>query len=202
MLIIVGVLASLISSMQVALQVRDVMREVQPEGVSWVTWELLLIQSIGLLAYSLARGESFGAAILTNGLVSAACIFIIFSVMTETVTSWPFAPLLIVGATGTAFMGILLIGSVQWCGTIGALASVVAWVPQAAHSFKTSSSKGLSWVGLLSGITSSLLWAAYAAMLSEWRLLVPPVSAIIFIGLTILFSLWRPSGRQDCDPRP
>ena len=43
---------------------------------------------------------------------------------------------------------------------------------------------------MLAGLASSALWIAYAVLIGQWRLLIPPVSAIAALTVTAAYALW------------
>jgi uncharacterized protein with PQ loop repeat len=193
---LVGYAAGLITGAQVARQILDTWKVPDPIGVSWLTWDLALVQSIGLLAFSAAHG--YTAAIIINAWVGLASLLVIARIL-ATRQSPRLWPVLTVGVT-LAVSGIwpVLLGSAS-AGTLGAVASAFVWVPQAVHSVRMRSPAGLSWPFVLAGLASSALWIVYAVLIGQWRLLIPPISAIGALIVTAAYGLWGRSHRP-ADP--
>jgi uncharacterized protein with PQ loop repeat len=197
---LIGYGASLITGAQVTRQILDVWRVPNPVGVSWITWDLALVQSIGLLAFSVARG--YAAASIINAWVGLASLVILARILTtrQPPRLWPW---LTVGAT-LAVSGIwpVLLGTAS-AGVLGAVASAFVWVPQAVRSIRMRSPAGLSWPFVLAGLASSALWIVYAVLIGQWRLLVPPVSAIGSLIVTAAYALWgrsrSPAGPPEAE---
>lgn len=186
---VIGLTASLITAAQVLRQVWDILAVERPVGVSWITWELALVQSVGLGVLSVAKG--YLAATVINCFVGAVSIFIVGRLLAGRGPGRYVWAAAVVGATLLVGACGLLLGGWRLDGTVGAVAAAFVWVPQAIHSVRTRSPLGLSWAFALAGIASSLLWGAYAIMLGEWRLLVPPVTAIASMLVTAAFALWH-----------
>ena len=175
----------MITSAQVGRQVYDVRRSPDPVGLSLLTWLLALTQSLGLLVLSVDR--SYVEAIVANGAVAVACCAIIVLAGVKrgarplTVVSW------IVGVAVVIAAGRLGSGA-RLAGTIGAGAAAVVWLPQAFRAFRIRRFAGLSMPFIAGGFLSSVLWIVYAAAVGEWRLVIPPSSAIVALALTLFYA--------------
>lgn len=194
---LIGAVASLITGTQVARQLKDVFAVQRPVGVSWLTWELATIQSCGLLFFSISKG--YTVAIVINAWVGIISLLILAKLIAPSGRLVVLRFVALAGATGIGFAGAFALSGVRLVGTIGAVASAFVWTPQAWHSVRTRSPAGLSWTLVVLGIASSILWIAYALMLSQWRLLIPPISAIASLVVTAIYALWR-TRRSYPDP--
>lgn len=199
---VIGVIAGVITAAQVLRQVSDILAVRRPVGVSWVTWELALVQSIGLGVLSVAK--AYLAAAVINCFVGVASIFIIGRLLAgrRPGLAGYGTGVAVVGATLAAGLAGLTLSGSRLDGTVGAVASAFVWVPQAVRSVRTRSPAGLSWAFALAGIVSSALWGTYAILLGEWRLLVPPVSAIVALAITAAFALWHARAVQPTAGSP
>jgi uncharacterized protein with PQ loop repeat len=188
---VVGYVASLITAIQVARQLVDAWKVPRAEGVSWITWDLAIVQSIGLLVFSVAH--SLTAASIINayvGLVSLAILARLLTAGYSRLRSWP---AIIVVLTVTACIAWSALLGPAAAGSLGSVASAFVWIPQAIHSFRSRSAVGLSWPFVFAGLTSSALWIAYAILVAQWRLLIPPISAIVALAVTASYSLMQPT---------
>lgn len=183
MLIIIGVLASVTTGVQVALQVWNVWRVPDPVGVSPLTWVLALVQSIGLLLLSIHGRYVAAVGINAFVLVGASVILLRLIRGGSFATSIALASAAI-ALTVLAVVVIAITAGPAIAGDVGAAASAIVWVPQAVRSVRLRSPVGLSWAFVIAGILSSGLWVAYAALVGEWRLAVPSVAAIVALGVT------------------
>jgi len=188
---LIGYAASLITGTQVVRQLIDAWRVPDPIGVSWLTWDLALVQSLGLLALSLMRG--YAAAVLVNAFVGVISILIIARTLGTRRSSPLLWPALVVGGTVAGCAVWLLLLGPTLAGTLGSVASAFVWVPQAIHAVRMRSPVGLSWAFVVAGLTSSALWLTYASLLSQWRFMIPPLSAIASLIVTAAFALWTRS---------
>jgi MtN3 and saliva related transmembrane protein len=186
---LIGAVASLITGTQVARQLKDAFAVERPVGVSWLTWELATIQSGGLLFFSISKGYTM--AIVINAWVGIVSLLIIARLIAPGGVLAALRFVALAGVTGIGLAGAFALSGVRLVGTIGAVASAFVWIPQAWRSVRTRSPTGLSWTLVVLGVASSILWIAYALMLSQWRLLVPPISAIASLVVTAIYALWR-----------
>jgi uncharacterized protein with PQ loop repeat len=196
---LVGYAASLITGGQVVRQLVDAWRVPDPFGVSWLTWDLALIQSFGLLVLSVSRGYAAGA--LVNAFVGVISILIIARTLGTKRSSPLLWPALTVGATITGCGTWLLVLGPTLTGTLGSVASAFVWVPQAVLAVRFRSPVGLSWAFIAAGLASSALWLTYAALISQWRFAVPPSSAIASLIVTAVFALWTRTRKDQGTPQ-
>lgn len=179
---VVGFTATVITCVQVTTQARLAVSSRSVAGVAGLTWVLALVQSVGLLVYSIDRRLS--AAILVNGYVGLACIAIVVVLVVRGEAG---SRVVLAGATAIAGAAIAIAaraGGPALLGTVGAAAAIFVWIPQAVRSARTRSPDGLSIGFVLAGLTSSALWLAYAALESEWRLGVAPAAALVSMVVT------------------
>jgi len=193
---LIGFAASLITATQVSRQAFDAWRVPDPTGVSWLTWDIALLQSAGLLALSVSR--DYLPAEVINAFVGLASVVIVVRVLGTRHSSPALGPAVAVASTLVVCGAVLLAAGATAAGTLGSIASAFVWVPQAVHSVRTRSPIGLSWVVVLTGLASSALWLWYAVAVDQWRLLIPPSSAILSLVVTACYALWH----HDKDPSP
>jgi uncharacterized protein with PQ loop repeat len=185
----IGTAAGVVTTLQVARQVYDVYQVERPAGVSWMTWQLALIQSIGLFVLSIDRDYVLPG--IVNGCVGVLTAAVLGKLLGTTRS----AALVIVSAVALMLVYVEVNGATA--GTVGAVASGFVWIPQAIRSFRRRSGLGLSWPFIAAGLASSVLWGVYAVLIGEWRLLVPPVAAIASLIVTWSYSL----AASDTEPR-
>lgn len=184
----VGTLASVVTIGQVTRQVRDVYRTARPLGVSAVTWEFALVQSVGLLLLSFAHG--YVVAIGVNVIVAFGAAAVLLRVVTDpTGRPRPARGAALTLTTVCCLSLIAAAGGPSYAGDTGAAAAAVVWVPQAVRAARVRSSAGLSWLFVAAGLVSSVLWIGYAVLVGEWRFVIPPASAIIALSVTAGYAL-------------
>jgi hypothetical protein len=171
--------------------VRDVWTTPDPTGVSPITWELALMQSVGLLLLSIHRGLL--VAIGINLWVAVAASLILVRVAGTGARRDRVVKGSALVAASLAFFGMITrYGGPILAGDLGAAASAVVWIPQAVRAVRFRSPLGLSWTAITAGLLSSALWLSYAVMVREWRLGVAPVSAAVSLAITGLYTLLLP----------
>ena len=147
------------------------------------------------LALALSVVRDYQAAVVINAFVGLASIIIMVRVIATRHSRPVLWPALVVTSTLAACAAVLVTLGPAAAGTLGSVASAFVWVPQAAHAVLTRSRLGLSWAVVLAGLASSALWLWYAVEVGEWRLLIPPSSAILSLIVTAAYALWqRPDG--------
>lgn len=171
---LIGLIASLITGFQVVRQAIDMHVVKSPIGVAWGTWELALVQSLGLLILSIDQG--LFAATLVNAWVGALCMPIIVRALGGYRSPALVRSIAAISVAIALCLAALLLFGPSAAGTVGSVASAFVWIPQAVRSYRLRSDRGLSWTVVLAGLTSSALWGTYAIMVDQWQLLVPPVS--------------------------
>jgi len=190
---IVGFLALSVTGFQVIRQAHDVSRSDSPTGVSAWTWILVVGQSAGLGVLAVAEGR---LAALASNLLAGLCGVAIISHLASTRHRIA-AYALPTAALGLAILATTRVAGAPAAGTLGAGLSVVVWVPQAVRSLSRRDPQGLSWVGLMAGITSSLLWLVYAIGAGEWRFALAPIAAICALAITGLAAIGGPTGKSS-----
>jgi MtN3 and saliva related transmembrane protein len=80
-----------------------------------------------------------------------------------------------------------VIDVVSVLGFIGSITAASLFYPQVWTSYKTKSTKDLSWFTIIVGMVNGLLWTAYGALKADPFLYV--TNAILFTGVFLLFML-------------
>jgi uncharacterized protein with PQ loop repeat len=187
---VAGSIAAALTCAQVARQVYDAERAADVAAVSEVTWTLALIQSCGLVVFTV--DGAFYEAAVADAFVACGCAAILLLLGRKRSRS----VLRAVGpiaAVSAIVAGCTMAVDARLAGTIGAIAAVFVWLPQAARSVIVRTGAGLSLPFMLAGFASSALWIVYASLLDQWRLLVAPIAAIMALSITLLFSFVRPT---------
>jgi uncharacterized protein with PQ loop repeat len=187
---LIGLVASVITGTQVVRQAVDVFAVDRPDGVSWVTWWLAYVQSLGLLILSV--DEELVAGTIINAWVGLLCVPIVVRVMDGSRRHALLRGGAFLALATVVLLVVTLVAGSGAAGAIGSVASAFVWIPQAIRSFRLRSGRGLSWTVVATGVVSSALWAVYAIGVHQWQLLVPPISAIAALAVTAVFALMKP----------
>jgi uncharacterized protein with PQ loop repeat len=182
---VVGSAATAITVMQVGRQVYDARSTPNPLGISLTSWLLGLAQSTGI--FVLAVGHTYTEAIVANALVGVGCCAIISIAGRKRGVGWIELSAMMTTLVATiVVLGIVV--SPGFAGVLGDAAAVVLWLPQAVRLMRAPQVLGLSLPFFVAGFVSSALWIAYAVLLHQWRLGVPPASALIALATAAFFA--------------